>query len=333
MPHIYIEILGNLPEMAIDEVKAMLELAGGEITGRDYLLLTVRAGEAALPFLNRLGLAHEYGELIVEADSIEELLEMAGEVRWPIRGTFKANTERMANCRFNLLNLPGKLGAVIHAQGHRVNLSGPDTLVRVYCGGRLYAGVRLRFFDPKDFERRKAHHRPFFRPISLHPRISRAMVNLTKATRELLDPFMGAGGILMEAGLLGLKVYGVDIRPEMVKGAEMNLRHYGIKDYILRLGDATKLEEIFPEKRFEAIATDPPYGTSATLAGRKREELYRKALKSMYNVLREGGRLVTAFPVDFDGEGEAGKIGFKLVGRYHQRVHKSLERWFCVFEK
>ena len=239
----------------------------------------------------------------------------------------------MANCRHEVIDLPRKLGAVIHAQGFKVNLPNPDTLVRVYCGERLYAGVRLRFFDPKDFEGRKAHHRPFFRPISLHPRFSRALVNLTKARREILDPFMGAGGILMEAGLIGLKVYGVDIKQEMVEGAGMNLRHYGITDYELRLGDATRLEELFPDKKFEAIATDPPYGTSATLAGRRRDELYRKALESMYRVLKEGGRLAIAFPADFDGRTEAERRGFKLLAKYYQRVHKSLERYFYVFER
>ena len=330
---LYIEILGNLPEMARDEVKAMLELAGGKIVGQDYLFLKLDADESAFPYLDRLGLAHEYGELIVEADSIEELLQKAKEVEWPIEGTFKVDTETMANCRHDVLNLPRKLGAVIHAQGFRVNLSKPDTMVRVYCGERVYAGIRRRFFDPKDFESRKAHHRPFFRPISLHPRVSRALVNLTKATREILDPMMGAGGILMEAGLLGLKVYGVDIKPEMVEGAEMNLRHYGIKDYELKLGDATRLEELFPGKKFEAVATDPPYGTSATLAGRERDELYRKVLESIYGILEDGGRLAIAFPKSFDGESEAEKVGFKLVGKYYQRVHKSLERYFYVFGK
>ncbi|AHL22313.1 TIGR01177 family methyltransferase [Thermococcus nautili] len=330
---LYVEILGNLPEMARDEVKAMLELGGGKIVGQDYLFLKVDAPERAFLFLDRLGLAHEYGELLVEAESVDELLRKAREVDWPIEGTFKVDTETMANCRHDVLDLPRKLGAVIHSQGHRVNLSRPDTLVRVYCGERLYAGIRLRFFDPKDFERRKAHHRPFFRPISLHPRVSRALVNLTKATKELLDPMMGAGGILIEAGLLGLKVYGVDIKPEMVEGAEMNLRHYGVKDYELKLGDATRLEELFPGKEFEAVATDPPYGTAATLAGRRRDELYRAVLRSIHSVLKPGGRLAVAFPTSFDGKGEAEKLGFKTLGRYYQRVHKSLERYFYVFEK
>ncbi|WP_297490878.1 THUMP domain-containing protein [Thermococcus sp.] len=330
---LYAEILGSLPGMAEDEVGAMLELAGGEIAGRDYLFLKLDADEGAFPYLDRLGLAHEYGKLVIEAGSIRELLSKAEEAEWPIKGTFKVDTETMANCRHNVLDLPRKLGAVIATQGFKVNLSKPDTVVRAYCGERLYAGIRTRYFDPKDFERRKAHRRPFFRPISLHPRLSRALVNLTKAKKELLDPFMGAGGILIEAGLIGLRVYGVDIKPEMVEGAEMNLRYYGVMDYELRVGDATKLEELFSGKEFEAIATDPPYGTSATLAGRDRAELYRKALESMYAVLAKGGRLAIAFPVGFDGKIEAEKVGFRLLGMYYQRVHKSLERYFYVFEK
>ncbi|WP_456368039.1 TIGR01177 family methyltransferase [Thermococcus sp.] len=330
---LYVEILGNLPELARDEVKAMLELGGGRIDGQDYLLLKAEADERAFQFLDRLGMAHEYGKLLIEADSVRELLERAKDIEWPVAGSFKVDTETMANCSHNVRDLPRKLGAVIHARGFKVDLSNPETTVRVYCGEKLYAGVRVRFFDPKGFERRKAHHRPFFRPISLHPRLSRALVNLTKAQRELLDPFVGAGGILIEAGLLGLKVYGVDIREEMIEGARLNLEHYGVREYELRLGDATKLEEIFEGKMFEAVATDPPYGTAATLAGRRRDELYRKALRSIYNVLEAGGRLAIAFPADFDGVEEAEKVGFKALGRYYQRVHKSLERYFYLFEK
>ncbi len=323
---LYVEILGSLPEMAIDEVCTLL---GREPAQRDHLLLTVEGD----PFpLARLGLAHEFGLLLFEADSLEELLRKAGRFGWPIEGTFKVDTETMSNCRHDVRELPRKLGAVIHAQGFRVNLSRPDSVVRVYCGERLHVGLRLHRFDPKEFEARKAHRRPFFRPISLHPRLSRALVNLSRAEREVLDPFVGAGGILIEAGLMGLRVYGVDVRPEMVEGAKLNLEHYGIRDFDVRLGDATRLEEVF-DREFEVVVTDPPYGTSATLGGRERDDLYRGALASIHGVLRRGGRLVTAFPADFYGKSEGEAAGFKLVTKYHQRVHGSLERYFYVFEK
>jgi len=46
------------------------------------------------------------------------------------------------------------------------------------------------------------------------------MVNLSGARREVLDPFCGTGGVLIEAGLIGLEVYGFDIQQSMVEGCK-----------------------------------------------------------------------------------------------------------------
>ncbi|AEH25459.1 TIGR01177 family methyltransferase [Pyrococcus yayanosii] len=329
---LYVELLGLLPDMARAEVKALLEIAGeGQIVGRDYLLLALKGSSSLFPFLERLGMAHEYGLLLFSAGDVEELLSKAREIEWPalIKGTFAVRREIMINCRHDVEGIERKLGAIIHGQGLSVNLSKPDTTVRVYCGESLWLGVRARLFKGKEFDTRKADRRPFSRPIALPPRLARAMVNLSRAKRELLDPFMGTGGMLIEAGLMGLKVYGVDIRPDMVEGAKINLEHYGIKDHVLKVGDATKLKELFPDKTFEAIATDPPYGSSTTLP-MARDELYRRALESMAEVLE--GYLAIAFPADFDAVSAAEDIGFKVIERFYQRVHSSLARYFYVMK-
>ncbi|EHR79863.1 tRNA (guanine-N2)-dimethyltransferase [Thermococcus litoralis DSM 5473] len=329
---LYVEILGNLPEMAQGEVRALLEMASPEfrIIERDYLFLALKGDKKAFPLLNRLGLAHEYGELLFSAKSLEELYSKAENVKWKnyIRGTFKVDRETMVNCSHLVENVEKKLGAIISKRGFKVNLSSPETLIRVYCGKKLWVGIRERFFKAKPFNERKADQRPFYKPIALPPRVARAMVNLARAKKEVLDPFMGTGGILIEAGLMGLKVYGVDLRRDMVEGAKRNLEHYGVKNYVLKQGDATKLRELFPDKTFEAVATDPPYGSSATLGGRKREELYKKALSSIYDVL--DGYLSIAFPAQFNAEIVAEKIGFEVLEKYYQRVHSSLDRYFYV---
>ncbi|CUX77944.1 TIGR01177 family methyltransferase [Thermococcus chitonophagus] len=325
----YVEILGMLPEMAKAEVRALSELGGGEVVGSDYLLVYGNVEDVSV--LRRLGLAHEYGILLGSFDSAQDLLEYSSSLEWNklIKGTFAVRRERMINCSHNVEGLDKKLGAIIHAQGFKVSLSRPDTVVRIYCGERLWLGVRIREFRGKEFDARKADRRPFSRPIALPPRIARAMVNLTRATRELLDPFMGTGGMLIEAGLMGLKVYGIDIREDMVEGAKINLEHYGVKDYVVKVGDATRIKEVFPGKTFEAIATDPPYGTSTTLP-MDRDELYRRALESMYEVLE--GYLSIAFPADFDAIDVAESIGFKVLDRFYQRVHSSLSRYFYVMK-
>ena len=329
---LYVEILGNLPEMSQGEVKALLEMASPDfkIIERDYLFLAIKGNESAFPFLSRLGLAHEYGRLLFFAESLEELYSKAENTEWEkhIEGAFKVDRETMANCSHKVEDIERKLGALISKRGFKVNLSSPDTLIRVYCGKKLWVGVRERFFKAKPFNERKADQRPFYKPIALPPRVARAMVNLSRARREILDPFMGTGGILIEAGLMGLRAYGVDLRKDMVEGAKRNLEHYGVKDCILKQGDATKLKELFPGKTFEAVATDPPYGSSATLGGRKREELYKKALSSIYDVL--SGYLSIAFPAQFNAERVAEKIGFEVLEKYYQRVHSSLDRYFYV---
>ncbi|MDK2854179.1 MAG: tRNA (guanine10-N2)-dimethyltransferase [Thermococcaceae archaeon] len=329
---LYIEILGNLPEMAQGEVKALLEMASPEfkIIERDYLFLALKGDKKAFPFLNRLGLAHEYGELLFSAESPEELYSKAESIEWEkyIRGTFKVDRETMVNCSHEVEDVERKVGAIVSKRGFKVNLSSPQTLIRVYCGKKLWVGVRKKFFEAKEFNERKADKRPFYKPIALPPRVARAMVNLARARKEVLDPFMGTGGILIEAGLMGLKVYGVDLRRDMVEGARRNLEHYGVKNYVLKQGDATRLRELFPDKTFEAVATDPPYGTSATLGGRKREELYEKALASIYEVL--DGYLSIAFPAQFNAERVAERIGFEVLEKYYQRVHSSLDRYFYV---
>ena len=329
---LYIEILGNLPEMAQGEVKALLEMASPEfkIIERDYLFLAVKGDKRAFPFLDRLGLAHEYGELLFSAESPEELYSKAESIEWEkyIRGTFKVDRETMVNCSHEVEDVERKVGAIVSKRGFKVNLSSPQTLIRVYCGKKLWVGVRKKFFEAKEFNERKADKRPFYKPIALPPRVARAMVNLARARKEVLDPFMGTGGILIEAGLMGLKVYGVDLRRDMVEGARRNLEHYGVKNYVLKQGDATRLRELFPDKTFEAVATDPPYGTSATLGGRRREELYKKALSSIYDVL--DGYLSIAFPAQFNAEIVAERIGFEVLEKYYQRVHSSLDRYFYV---
>ncbi|AEC51869.1 hypothetical protein PNA2_0953 [Pyrococcus sp. NA2] len=315
--------------MAVAEVRSLAELGNGYVNEVDYLLVS---GEVEnLKVFERLGLAHEYGVLLFSCEDVKDLLDFVKGFDWSkvIAGTFAVRRERMRNCSYNIEGIDRLIGGIIHSQGFKVNLSSPDVVVRVYCGERLWIGVRVREFKGKEFDERKADRRPFSRPIALPPRIARAMVNLTRARRELLDPFMGTGGMLIEAGLMGLKVYGIDIREDMVEGAKINLEYYGVKDYVVKVGDATKIEEAFPGKTFEAIATDPPYGTSTTLPI-DRDELYRRSLESMYSVLE--GYLSIAFPSDFNAVDVAESIGFKVLDMFYQRVHSSLSRYFYVMK-
>jgi tRNA (guanine10-N2)-dimethyltransferase len=192
----------------------------------------------------------------------------------------------------------------------------------VYCiahRNTLFTGLILLDF-PYSYERRKPQYRPYFHPSSLHPRIARALVNLSRARIEVLDPFCGTGGILVEAGLMGLTVKGLDISPDMVGGSTKNLDHFSISSYELYQGDIADLPAYFPS--VEAVATDMPYG-KASRAVPSRDDLYATAFETIRDVTSKAC-IVCPEPYNFEN------TGFTIRESFIMRVHKSLNRHIYV---
>jgi len=102
----------------------------------------------------------------------------------------------------------------IYTKDRTVDLTNPDIEMRVVLTDtNVYIGLKIAEIKRTLFEKRKVQHRPFFSPISLHPKLARALVNLSqiKKGKTLLDPFCGTGGMILEAGLFGAHVIGSDI--------------------------------------------------------------------------------------------------------------------------
>ncbi|MDL5503936.1 MAG: RsmD family RNA methyltransferase, partial [Candidatus Methanoperedens sp.] len=116
--------------------------------------------------------------------------------------------------------------------------------------------------DRSIFEARKPHFKPFFYPGVLMPRVARALVNISMPQEILFDPFCGTGGILVEAGFIGIKVIGGDMQRKILLGAKMNLDHYNA-NYSLMYEDACRLA--LRDQSVDAVVTDPPYGRSAAI--------------------------------------------------------------------
>ncbi|MFO8133225.1 MAG: methyltransferase domain-containing protein [Thermoplasmatota archaeon] len=218
--------------------------------------------------------------------------------------------------------------AICHATGMTVDLDAPDVELHILVDDRVYLCTSIAGVDRSSYEQRKPHHRPFSHPISLHPRIARALVNLSGITlgETLLDPFCGTGGILIEAGLLGAHVVGVDVKARTIKGCRANLEHYGITDYTLHTADATTLalDEV------DALVTDLPYGRS-TVTGTDRDGLYRRAFERFADWLPPGRRAIVGVPEK--RLAAPGEHFFDLVEVHPLYVHRSLTRYFCVFER
>jgi SAM-dependent methyltransferase len=111
---------------------------------------------------------------------------------------------------------------------------------------------------------------------------ARLLVNLVRPSAilasnssEFLDPFAGAGGIVIEALDSGYTIFSVDIDKRLRYGLEQ----LGAKHYV---ADATQLP--FDDGKFIAVATEPPYHRNA-------QTVVCKALAEIHRVLAPGGRL------------------------------------------
>ncbi|MEK6857065.1 MAG: DNA methyltransferase, partial [Nanoarchaeota archaeon] len=162
-------------------------------------------------------------------------------------------------------------------------------------------------------------------PSSMHPKLARALINLTGIEKgKLYDPFCGSGGILIEAGFMGLEPVGYDIDEEMLRKAKKNLEFYKIKKFAIKKQDATKINH-----KIDFLATDVPYGR-----GTKKincEELYLKFLLNLKKILR--GRAVIMFPHFVNYKKLIKKAKLKIKKEFSIYVHHDLTRKIAVVEK
>ena len=135
------------------------------------------------------------------------------------------------------------------------NLSSPRVVfLTVVTSEVIWFG---RVISESDGMWQEFNQRPYVTSSSLPSRLALALVNLVASPGEhLLDPCCGTGTIVMSAAHYGIRATGTDINPRMVGATTKNLRHYGLKAEV-RLEDARTIEG-----KYDAIATDLPYGIS-----------------------------------------------------------------------
>ena len=222
--------------------------------------------------------------------------------------------------------------AEVYTKNKKVNLRHPDIEVRaIITDSKLYVGLKQAEINRSQFLDRRVQNRPFFSPISLHPKIARAMINLSsiKKCETLLDPFCGTGGILLEAGLVGVKIIGGDVEEKMVEGCKKTLDFYDIENYRLFCADIGDINKHVAE--VDAIVTDLPYGKSTTTKGENIDQLYTRSFRHISKLLKKGGKAVVGLQnKEFISLGER---YLSLVERHDFRVHRSLTRYFVVFKK
>lgn len=223
------------------------------------------------------------------------------------------------------------LGELLRSR-YRIRLVAPDLSLRVLLSTSAHVGTTVWEQAKEPLRKRRAQHRSFFSPISLPPKLARAMVNLAAVApgSTVLDPFCGTGGILLEAGEMGMRLIGGDLDPRMVEGCRRNLAQFGLGALRLQNADVGELGDLLRGERVDAVVTDPPYGRASSTRGEGLREVYSRLFKVSEELLAPGGRLVLSLP---DPSLAQTRRGLRLLHQFRYPVHKSLTRHLLVFER
>ncbi|MHA1580435.1 MAG: THUMP domain-containing protein [Candidatus Freyarchaeota archaeon] len=333
---------GEHPTIPSAECLAILDSLNIPYRAERYdQVLVLRAGEGSCKRIaERAAMVHRCCVLLTKCEAnMDQIMARIRKIDFQryisSESTFAVRVKRIKRYspKLSSLSLEKKIGELIHTDtGAKVNLRDPETLFYgVLTESVFLFGRSVRESERKALNARKVKFRPFFVPSSMNPHLARAMVNLSRATPKgiFCDPFSGAGGILIEAGLIGCKIVGSDIDLRMVKGAEKNLKHFQVEDWNILLADAKNL----PLNRADSIATDPPYGTSASTKGTSPEKLIADFLEELAKISGSIGHICIGAPLTIDLCEYAGEVGLRVIEKHLIRVHSSLTRQIIVLRK
>lgn len=308
MSYIY-RLAGKNLELAEAEIRGFLESQEEENSiGRVNRIVETRCEPSQL---KRLALTHEVSRKVYRGDPDNF------DPDFDLEGTFKVKVRNYSGESVDKKKWERVIGDKIDCE---VDLDYPDNIVNVYFvePNNCFIGLEVMDIPRTLFSKRKNQERPFSSPISLDPVLARVLVNLSgvKPGNYLLDPFCGTGGILIEAGLCGIGVNGLDIQEEIVEGARQNLEEYGIINHSIKQGDISNVEDLFDLDSVSVLVSDLPYGKASKVT----EEPVEKFLDFIESF---EGRKVFMY-----NKGELG--GYEAD--FSIRVHRSLTRYIYVFE-
>ncbi|MAR22855.1 MAG: hypothetical protein CMA49_03520 [Euryarchaeota archaeon] len=197
--------------------------------------------------------------------------------------------------------LAGNIGGLLSRMDATIDLENPDTTFGLLLDEHSQTvtfGWLLNHGPTGDSStERRASQRPFFKPVSLEPRLARLAVNLAcgpLSNGACLDPMTGTGGFTIEAVLSGRGAVGIDLDQGMIEGAKANLAWSGSDSNPFVYGDATDIQSVLSENAidtFAGVVLDPPYGRNSQ-GSIDHQELLNKTLSSAMEVVHGGLALI-----------------------------------------
>jgi len=219
-------------------------------------------------------------------------------------------------------------GEYLEGVGAVVDLSEPDYELTLIRGQRDYLTLTAPSRMIQGWSRRRPRSRPFFHPSAIFPKLSRALVNLTRCKQGdvFLEPFAGTGSIALEASLVGADVVAIDLADKMTHGASSNMRHCAQNWLGVVRADSAQL----PVRGVRAVATDIPYGRASSTRGRPPELMLELLLPELAGAMVQGSFLVLMHPKGIALERAA---DFALEEEHDLHVHKLLTRTISVLKR
>ncbi|TXK76080.1 TRM11 family methyltransferase [Paenibacillus sp. N3.4] len=252
-------------EQALCQLELRSLLGAGVVIGARHAVSARCVEPSRSPFL-KLRL-----DVWLEAGSVEELASRVGELT--VRGsTFKvvfAETDTAVSYD-RQRDVERELGR--HVRG-KAQMRQPDQWFAV-----TELGGRWLFGDCSYGEAVWLQHqqKPQNYSTALGTRLARAVVNIAVpeiAGRRVIDPCCGIGTVLIEAISMGIDIVGNDMNPLAVRGARVNLDHFGMPNVVSHgdmrtLGAASEQgpESLAsPEGGYDALILDMPYNLCSKL--------------------------------------------------------------------
>ena len=135
-------------------------------------------------------------------------------------GSFAVRSKKLGSGVENISrrDLEKEVGAILFSEKNPVNLHDPDFEVVIIAAGEVEGevhrdylftdpciawGIRENNWKKTNYIGRQPMERPFFKPISLEPRLAKLLISLAhrkgRTPQNFIDPFCGTGGIAIEA--------------------------------------------------------------------------------------------------------------------------------------
>ncbi|WP_079912159.1 TRM11 family methyltransferase [Paenibacillus sp. 32352] len=138
---------------------------------------------------------------------------------------------------------------------------------------------------------------------ALSTRVARAIANIAVPCPEgirAIDPCCGIGTVLIEALSMGIDMTGRDLNPLAVKGARLNLAHFGFPD-VVAIDDIRTVPG-----HYDALVLDLPYNLCSVLPAEEQLEMLQSARR-----LADRAVIIATEVIDEPVE----QAGFRIIDR------------------